>query len=166
MHKYTKESNGHTLTIVIDDLSLFTELDKDIKRMEDLKEEIAKKGEDALANESYDSVEEFRFDYDLQRVYGDPETSFCSPDEVIEDLNNFKETIQKLIVDNGETLWAMAQFKKNGTFKKTSKPMIREAINGSYWEDSYGWHALVLRLVPVNDTLACVDLDNIVLKNW
>lgn len=163
MQKYTKVSNGHTLTIEINKEGLFAELDEDIKKMEDLKTEIAKKGEDAVAAECYDSVEEFRYDYDMQKVYGEPESDFCTPDEIINDRNDFKETIKKLIVDNGETLWKMVQLKKNGTFKKTSKPTIREAINGSYWEDSYGWHTLVLRLVPVNDTLARIELDTIVL---
>ena len=163
MQKYTKISNGHTLTIEIDETSLFTELDKDIKEMEDIQKEIAEKGEDAVVAECYDSLEEFRYDHDMQRVHGDHERDFCTPDEIIDDRNDFKETIQKLIADEGTTLWPMIKLKKNGTFNKTSKPTIREAINGSYWEDSYGWHTLVLRLVPVNDTLARVELDTIVI---
>ena len=145
---------------------------QDIKEMEDLKEEIAKAGgEKAYASEhnedpqEYDEesrfMTEYKYEYDMQRVHGDID-EFCTPDEIITDRNNFKESIQKIIADNGSTLWGMVQLKKNGTFKKTSKPTIRTAINGSYWEDSYGWNTLVLRIVPHSDTVCHVELDHIV----
>ena len=164
MQKFTQVSNGRTLEIHVDENALYVELDKDIKAMEDLKAEIAEKGEDAVVNECYDSLEEFRYDHDLQKVYGDV-NDFCTPDEIIADRNDFKETIAKIIADNGSTLWDMVQLKKNGTFKKTSKPTIRMAINGSYWEDSYGWNTLVLRIVPHSDTVCHVELDHIV-EHW
>lgn len=173
MKKFTKTSNGHTLTIEIDEESLLAEIDEDIKRMENLKKEIAEKGEDVVASEQGDDPNEYmggceymadyRYEYDMQKVYGDYERDFCTPDEIIADREDFKKDINRLAASDGTELWILAQFKKNGTFKKTSKPTIREAINGSYWEDSYGWNTLVMRLVPVNDTLARVELDTIVL---
>lgn len=162
MQKFTQTSNGHILEIHIDEDALYAKLDEDIKKMKDLKAEISEKGEDVVAAECYDSLREFRHDYDMQKVYGDPENDFCTPDEIIADRNEFKESIAKIIADNGSTLWGMVQLKKNGTFKKTSKPTIRTAINGSYWEDSYGWYTLVLRIVPHSDTVCHVELDHIV----
>lgn len=157
MHKFTKESNGYTLTIEVDDKKLKQKLDLDIAEMEQIKKE---HGNDIDAIN-----EEIKWEYGMNKVNCDYEHDFCSPDEIIADRNEFYETIQKLIADNGETLWAMAQFKKNGTFKKNCKPTIKEAINGSYWEDSYGWNTLVMRLVPVTDILARVELDTVVI-HW
>lgn len=173
MKKFTKESNGHTLTIEIDEVSLLAEINEDIKRMEDLKKEIAEKGEEVVAVEKcedpneyiegYEYQADYRYEYDMQKVYGDYERDFCTPDEIIADREDFKKDINRLAAGDGTELWILAQFKKNGTFKKTSKPIIREAINGSYWEDSYGWNTLVMRLVPVDDTLARVELNSIVI---
>lgn len=165
MQKFTKESNGYTLTIEVNEEQLFAKLDKDIKEMEDLKKKHAEYEKERLEAEANGdkNYDDWRWEYDMSSVYGDPESDWCTPDEIIEDRNDFKETIKKLIADSGDTLWSMATFKKNGTFKKNAKPMIRKAINGSYWEDSYGWNTLVLRLVPITDTLACVEFDTIVL---
>ena len=157
MHVFTRESNGYTLTIEIDDEKLKQELDLDIAEMEQIKDE---HGSDIdLINE------EVKWEYSMCEVDGDCEHDFCSPDEIIADRNNFIETIKKLIADNGSELWDMIQLKKNGTFKKNCKPIIRRAINGCYWEDSYGWNTLVLRLVPITDTLARVELDTIII-HW
>ena len=172
MQKFTQTSNGHILEIHIDENALYKKLDEDIKEMEDLKAEVAAAGgEEAYANEhnedpdEYDAesrfMAEYKYDYAMQKVGGDV-NEFCTPDEIIADRNEFKESIAKIIADNGSTLWGMVQLKKNGTFKKTSKPTIRTAINGSYWEDSYGWYTLVLRIVPHSDTVCHVELDHIV----
>ena len=173
MQEFTNTSNGHVLTIKLDSSSLIAELDEDIKRMEDLKKEIAEKGEEIVAVEKgddpdeymggYEYMADYRYDYDMQEVYGDYERDFCTPDEIITDRNNFKETIKKIIADNGSTLWGIVQLKKDGTFRKTSKPTIRTAINGRYLEDSYGWNTLVLRIVPHSDTVCHVELDHIVI---
>lgn len=106
---------------------------------------------------------DYRYEYGMQKVYGDPESDFCTPDEIIADLNGFKDDIKRLVEGDGEELWRMATLKKNGTFKKTAKPTVREAINGHYWEDSYGWNTLVLRLEPRDDTHMYLELDTIVL---
>ena len=170
MQKFTQVSNGHTLEIHIDENKLFAQLDKDIKEMEQLKADILEAGgEEAYAAEHNEDPEEYieeylaeyKYEYAMQKVYGEMD-EFCTPDEIIADRNDFKESIKKIIADNGSTLWGMVQLKKNGTFKKTSKPTIRTAINGSYWEDSYGWNTLVLRIVPHSDTICHVELDHIV----
>lgn len=170
MHKFTQISNGHTLEIHIDENILNARIDSDIQEMEQLKADIlAAGGEEAYAaanNEDPDEyieeyLAEYKYEYAMQRVHGDI-NEFCTPDEIITDRNNFKEAIEKIIADGGSTLWGMVQLKKNGTFKKTSKPTIRTAINGNYWEDSYGWNTLVLRIVPHSDTVCHVELDHIV----
>jgi hypothetical protein len=164
MHIFKRESNGHTLTIQVDQEGLFAELDEDIKKMEELKKKFEEYEKERLEAEENmdDSYEDWRWEYDVQKVYGD-ETEYCTPDEIIANRNEFKQHVLQLLENDGAKLWEMVQLKKNGTFKKTSKPMICEAINGTYWEDSYGWNTLVMRLVPTSDTVAKVELDTIVL---
>ena len=165
MKKFQKISNGHTLNIIINEDELFQSLDEDIKKYEDLKKKYAKyERERAEAEENNDEdYYDYRYEYDMQSVYGDPESDFCTPDEIISDLNGFKNDIKRIIEGDGEELWKIVSLKKNGTFKKTAKPTIREAINGCYWDDSYGWNTQVLRLVPYDDTRVYLELDTIVL---
>ena len=165
MKKFQKISNGHTLNIIINEDELFQSLDEDIKKYEDLKKKYAKyEKERAEAEENNDEdYYDYRYEYDMQSVYGDPESDFCTPDEIISDLNGFKNDIKRIIEGDGEELWKIVSLKKNGTFKKTAKPTIREAINGCYWDDSYGWNTQVLRLVPYDDTRVYLELDTIVL---
>lgn len=165
MKTFQKISNGHTLNIIINEDELFQSLDEDIKKYEDLKQKYAEcEKERTDAEESNDEdYYDYRWEYDMQSVYGDPESDFCTPDEIIKDLNGFKNDIKRLIEGDGEELWKIATLKKNGTFKKTAKPTVREAINGHYWEDSYGWNTLVLRLEPRDDTHMYLELDTIVL---
>lgn len=165
MKTFQKESNGYELEIIIDEESLFAILDKNIATYEDLRQkhsDYEKERVDAEENgdESYD---DWRWEYDVSSVYGDPESDWCTPEEIIKDLNEFKRIITNLVNGDGSELWAKAALKKNGTFKKNCKPIFKEAINGTYWEDSYGWNAQVLRLEPFNDTRAYLKLDNIVL---
>ena len=165
MKKFQKNSNGHTLNIIINEDELFQSLDEDIKKYEDLKKKYAKYEKERVeAKENNDEYyNDYRWEYDMQSVYGDPESDFCTPDEIIEDLNGFKDDIKRIIEGNGDELWKIVSLKKNGTFKKTAKPTIREAINGCYWDDSYGWNTQVLRLVPYDDTRVYLELDTIVL---
>lgn len=165
MKQFQKISNGHTLNIIINEDELFQSLDEDIKKYEDLKKKYAKyEKERAEAEENNDEdYYDYRYEYDMQSVYGDPESDFCTPDEIISDLNGFKNDIKRIIEGDGEELWKIVSLKKNGTFKKTAKPTIREAINGCYWDDSYGWNTQVLRLVPYDDTRVYLELDTIVL---
>ena len=165
MKQFQKISNGHTLNIIINEDELFQSLDEDIKKYEDLKQKCAEyEKERVKAEENNDEYyDDYRWEYDMQSVYGDPESDFCTPDEIISDLNGFKNDIKRIIEGDGEELWKIVSLKKNGTFKKTAKPTIREAINGCYWDDSYGWNTQVLRLEPRDDTHMYLELDTIVL---
>ena len=165
MKQFQKISNGHTLNIIINEDELFQSLDEDIKKYEDLKKKCAEYEKERVeAKENNDEYyDDYRWEYDMQSVYGDPESDFCTPDEIISDLNGFKNDIKRIIEGDGEELWKIVSLKKNGTFKKTAKPTIREAINGCYWDDSYGWNTQVLRLVPYDNTRVYLELDTIVL---
>ena len=165
MKQFQKISNGHTLNIIINEDELFQSLDEDIKKYEDLKKKYVKYEKERAEEEENNDEDyyDYRYEYDMQSVYGDPESDFCTPDEIISDLNGFKNDIKRIIEGDGEELWKIVSLKKNGTFKKTAKPTIREAINGCYWDDSYGWNTQVLRLVPYDDTRVYLELDTIVL---
>lgn len=164
MAKFTQVSNGYTLEIEVDEAGLLAEIDKNIQDMQELKKKHAEYEKERIEAEENgdDNYDDWRWEYDMSRVYGDPESDWCTPDEIIQNREEFKADITRLANGDGSELWAMASFKKNGTFKKNAKPMIKEAINGSYWEDSYGWNTLVMRLVPIDDTHARVELDTIV----
>lgn len=165
MKTFQKISNGHTLNIIINEDELFQSLDEDIKKYVDLKQKFEKCEKERIEAEENNDEDyyDYRWEYDMQSVYGDPESDWHTPDEIIKDLNGFKDDIKRIIEGDGEELWKIAALKKNGTFKKTVKPTIREAINGHYWEDSYGWNTLVLRLEPWDDTHMYLKLDTIVL---
>ena len=165
MKTFQKISNGHTLNIIINEDKLFQSLNEDIKKYEYIKqryEKYEKKRIEAEENND-ENYNDYRWEYDMQSVYGDPESDFCTPDAIIEDLNKFKNDIKRIIEEDGENLWKIIPLKKNGSFKKNIKPIIRTAINGSYWEDYFGWNTLVLRLEPRDDTNIYLKLDTIVL---
>ena len=165
MVKFSKESNGHLLTIEIDHKALLSEIDESIEEMKELQEKYDEYEKERIEAEENgdDDYHDWHYEYDVDRVYGDCENDYCTPDEILKDLEEFKEMINKIAMGDGSKLWKEMKLKKNGTFNKTCKPMLKHAINGSYWDDSYGWNTLVMRLVPVNDTLARVELDTIVL---
>lgn len=155
MKTFKKLSNGHTLEIIIDDEALLEELNAAIEEYEDLKTKLAtlEKGTD-----KYDSL---FWEYNMQRVYSDL-SNYCTVDEILDDLKEFKQIVLDAVMSDGSELFEKAELKKNGTFKKTCKPLLKDAINGYYWEDSYGWNTRVLRLEPINDTQAEMRLDHIV----
>ena len=152
MKTFEKESNGHTLKIVVDGISLLSEIDDKIKEFEDIKKEFG--GDNVPDDEDAK--------WEMQSVYGDLD-EYCTPNQILDDLNDFKNLINSLIESDGSELWKNVSLKKNGTFKKNCKPILKEAIFGSYWEDSYGWNTLVLRLEPRDDTTVNMLLDTIVL---
>lgn len=165
MKTFQKESNGYTLEIIIDDAALLAMLDDDIKKYQELQAKykaLEEERVDAEENNSPD-YDDWRWEYDMGSVYGDPESDFCTPEAIIEDLEKFKKVITDAVNGDGSELWALVALKKNGTFKKNCKPMLKEAINGTYWEDSYGWNTQVLRLEPSDDTHVYMKLDTIVL---
>lgn len=150
---FKKMSNGHELSIHVDVEALNAEMDK---RIQEYSELIGK--EITNDEDGWDTI----YEYALQSVYGDPESDYCSVDSILKDCNEFKELITN-ICKNPDQLWDKVSFKKNGTFKLNAKPTLKEAINGNYWEDSYGWHTLILRMVPHSDTEIHVEFDTIVL---
>lgn len=165
MKTFQKLSNGYMLEIIIDDEALFKKLDNEIQSYQELLEkhpDLEKERIEAEENQN-DDYYDYRWEYNMQSVYGDPESDYCTPTEIIRDLNEFKKIITNAVNGDGSELWAKVSLKKNGTFKKTSKPTLKEAINGSYWEDSYGWNTMVLRLEPGDDTHVHLDLSHIVL---
>lgn len=150
MHLFTKESNGRTLTIQIDKEKLFKRLNEEIAEYK------------KLENASDDEIEDMMYDLSLERVQSDT-GDMCSASEIIECYESIKRTINKIINTNGEYLWDRLKLKTNGTFSRNQKPIIRKAINGSYWEDHYGWNTLVLRLVPLNDIVVELKLEEIII---
>lgn len=147
MTKWTKQSNGHTLTVVMDEESLLKKIDEKILKFRNYKK--------------YGYSEEEKMD--MATVYGDWEMDFHEPQECINDLMGMKQRIMSLKNDKGTQIWNKVSLKKNGTFKKTTKPILREESFGPYFEDSYGWHVEVLRMEPVNDTKIEIVLTNIVI---
>ncbi len=164
MKEFTRLSNGYTLTIRINEDALLKELDEEIKKYQDLQAKYKAYEEERIAaEENGEEYDDWRWEYDMSSVYGDPECDWCTPDEILKDLEEFKQVIINAVNSDGSKLWDMVELKKNGTFKKNCKPTLKKAINGSYWEDSYGWNARVLRLEPWNDTRVDMKLDKIVL---
>lgn len=150
--KWTKVNNGHELTVVMDEENLLQQLDEKIS---DFKNEI-KEIEAGSADEK-DS------EWERGVVYGNCEEDFMDISECITDLEDMKDCITKLAADTeGLTLWPTIVLKKNGTFKRSAKRIIREEKFGSYWEDSYGWYTEVLRIEPISDTEAEIVLSHIV----
>ena len=83
MKVFQKESNGYILSIRINEEELFNRLDGEIAKYEDLRKKY-----DKLEQEREGSDDDYRLEYDMQSVYGDPESDWCTPDEIIEDLNS------------------------------------------------------------------------------
>ena len=154
MKEFTRTNNGYDLKIVLDEEKLLEYVDEQLEIYQGL---IGKE------LDSSDPDDDERRNYDLQLVNGETD-EFIDPKEVVDDLNKFKFIIENLAAsENGQELWDKVAYKKNGTFKKTSKPTLKEAINGSYWEDSYGWNTLVLRIEPYSDTMCKVTFAHIVI---
>lgn len=150
MYLFTKESNGHTLTIQIDKDKLLEQLNKEIAEYK------------KFENASDDEIEDMMYDLSLERIQSDI-GDMCSASEIIECYESIKKTINKVVHTNGKYLWERLKLKTNGTFTRNQKPIIRKAINGSYWEDHYGWNTLVLRLVPLNDFVVELRLEEIII---
>lgn len=142
MKNFTRENNGYTLTIQVNE----EELLKRIQECRDPKYEYYSEDGDQ--------------DYNMNRVNSYEE--YCSKEEILADLDEFEANINYYI-QHGNELFDFMRLKKNGTFTKNAKPILKEAINGAYWEDSYGWNTMVLRIEPINDTLAELVLTEIVI---
>lgn len=147
---WTKETNGRTLTI-----------DMNVEEMRTFWKEWL----DAFceAAEIPDDRDEEREDFEANETYrcwvhggvSDPE--FVPIDECITQLEGMMECIDKLEhEDDPEVIFAMMVFKKNGTFNRSTKPVIRRIDFGPYWEDSYGWNVYGIRLQAIDDTHAII----------
>lgn len=141
MKMFTVNSNGHTLAITVDGDALRKEIDGRIEYYKS------------------DKVEE----YERQRVYGDYKTDFCTLDETLKDLEDFKKVITDYENGDGQELFSLMPIKKNGTFKKNVKPTLKEAVCGIYYEECYGWSTMILRLEAVSDTEVRMALSQVIL---
>ena len=134
--QFFKESNGHKMTITVDVETLLQEID-DLKNDEEYLE------------------------YYNQLVSGDCSCDMVDKDAILSNLDEFAELVT-YYGENGEELFNGMAYKKNGTFSLRVKPVVKQAVNGAYWEDSYGWNTKVLRLEPTDDTHAEVVLTSII----
>lgn len=134
--QFFKEANGRQLTIRVDTEAL-------LQRIDDLRND-----------EGY--LEECN-----QLVGGDCSGDMVSKDVILANLDEFAELVASY-GENGDELFDEMTYKKNGTFSLRSKPVLKQVVNGSYWEDYYGWNTKVLRLEPTNDTNAEVVLTDII----
>lgn len=136
--QFFQESNGHTLTITVDTESLLAKID-------------------ALR------VDEDYMEYAVNRVSGScGDDDNVSQETIMRDLDEFAERIN-YYTENGDELFEKMAYKKNGTFNRTNKPWLKSAVNGSYWEDHYGWNTKVLRVEARTDTEAEVVLTDVII---
>lgn len=147
MHTYTKNSNGHELTIAINEEELLERLDR-------LAEEAKKDFGESNASDSDEYI------YEYKKVGGD-EMEFCTLAEVEHSIDHAKKTIAD-VVAYPNMLWERMPLKKNGTFKRSTKPQLWQSDFGPYWEDSYGWNCYAIRIEASTDTEASVVMTNVV----
>lgn len=151
--QWQKVNNGHTLTIKMDTDALIRHLDERIQDFQDEQKEIDAGSADITDNQWERGV-----------VYGNTEDDFFDISECITDLEDMKDTILKLAADEeGSSIWPTVCLKKNGTFKRNAKAIIKEEKFGPYWEDSYGWNVEVLRMEPASDTEINIVLTDVVM---
>lgn len=155
MKTWTKQSNGHTLTIEMDVEALRSYwqgwLDN-FRKAAEIPDDKDEEREEFEANEWYRCM-----------VHGGvSDSEFVHIDECITQLESMVECVNKLDhEDNPDVVFAMMPLKKNGTFKRSVKPVIEHLGFGPYWEDSYGWNVYGIRIQPLDDTHA-----NIVVSSW
>lgn len=148
--EFKKINNGHAMVLVVDENHLYTRLDEYVKSCDDLIAEVEKDPEldireslddhglpTCVIGEDYGEDREYDMDYikELRQQY-----------------ESAKEKIRKGMENDAAIFWDMMSYKKNGTFKKTVKPMVFEHSYGDYWEDSYGWNTMVIRFEAKSDT--------------
>lgn len=172
MKQFTKTEGKHVLTITVDDenlLKTLSEKESEYQKILNFYEKEKAAGEPHTDSEKEYFTKgygkEFIIDHDMQSVYGDgyDDSDICTPSEILADIKEMKDLIASITDETIDEYFAKLPRKKNGTFNKTCKPTLHESINGCYWEDSYGWNTLVLRLVPTDDKNAVIEFDNIVL---
>ena len=136
-------SNGHVLKLSIDADELIMAINNQIKNVRD--------------NTDENGIAEY-----LTTVQGRSDDAVLAED-VIKDLEKMKLTVQHYAEEeNHFALIDKMPLKKNGTFKRTQKPVLAEAEYGEYWDDSYGWYVMVIRIEATSDTEAEVRADFII----
>ena len=110
--QFFKDSNGRRLTITVNVESL-------LQRIDELK-----------TDEDY-------LEYACDRVSGNCDTDKVGQESILNDLNEFAKLIS-YYGENGNELFDKTAYKKNGTFNLRTKPTLKQAVNGSYWEDQIG----------------------------
>lgn len=160
--RFTRVNNGHTLAIVVDKSYILSILDDYIKICNQVKDE-AKKDPEMDIRESLCDAE-----IPVQRVnedygYYDTEVTFDVVDSIIAEYQKAKDAVEEYIADDAAKLWSEVSYKKNGTFKKNVKPLIFKHSYGDYWEDSYGWKTMVIRLEACSDTECKLKMENIII---
>lgn len=113
-------------------------------------------------NKTIESGYDADYDNGYSIVNGDMD-ELAPISECIEELERMKDCAKKLDIDgDSHILFEMIPLKKNGTFNRSTKPIIRTRCFGLYLTDCYGWETEVIRIVPTSDTTAEVVVDNII----
>lgn len=143
-HTIEKLSNGYVLTLTIDTEYLVSAIDE---KIEDVRNNTNEQGRAKYMTEVHGNSEELAY-----------------ADVVVRDLEEIKSKVIGFtkLEDNLRSLIDKMPLKKNGTFKRSVKPTLAEQNYGEYWEDSYGWNILTIRIEADSDTEATVRASYIV----
>lgn len=152
MKTWTKQSNGHVLTITMDEERVIGDFQCSL---DNFRKELARNPE---------GVKEFQYE-EAEPYYREKVGSFevaMSMEDCIAALEEAVETLRKIADETDpEAVFNEMVLKKNGTFKRTVKPVLVMLPFGPYWEDSYGWRIKGVRIEASDDTHA-----EILIKNW
>ena len=167
MHKFTKASNGHPLEIEVPKTELLAKLDHHIEDVKEILQELAELEHNQGGKLSEEALHDFYIGcyVGFDKVLGKVDVDYCSPQEILDDLEKFKQRIINITdLDNGnvDELFDLLPVKKNGTFNRKTKPIVMRAINGSFSLERYGWFTMVLRLVPLDNIHAKLELAEVV----
>lgn len=159
MTEWTSESNGHLLVVKMDKQSIFESIEEDIKRWEEI---LA----DANAAATEEDCESILLDEQYERcVIGSTiDSEYMGIEDCIADLKAFEKAAEDFSEKSAEEVFEMCVKKKNGTFKINTRPVISRLNFGTLYEEAYGWSTTQLRIRPVSDTEAIVELDSTVVK--
>ena len=141
---WTMESNGHTLIIDMDTAYLLKYLDAEIQELIEIAD-----GKLSDSDESLSTVGDF--------------DSYYTYEEAIQELISMKEAIEKMAVEDcSENIFPLMKLKKNGTFNRTTKAMIKQRGYGYYSNEAFGWHTEAIRIETDSDTHANVVINDCV----
>lgn len=133
---FQKESNGHKLTIEVNTDNLLQTIN--------------------LLKSNYDYINK------RTEIVGDTsEDCSIDKDAILQDLDEFAKTVS-YYSEHGDEIFDKMTYKKNGAFSVKNKPILKQAVNGEYWDDYYGWNTMALRVEPVADAHAKLILKDII----